>query len=76
MRRSEGTIANLSGTGEAITETATIHHRLHDPAAACRIMSTSSHHLCLHRRCVKFTPHTSSHAAIYLHLKVASREQI
>ena len=34
MRSSEGAIANLGGTGEAITETATIHHRLHDPAAA------------------------------------------
>ncbi|MEA1868856.1 MAG: hypothetical protein U9N09_01690 [Euryarchaeota archaeon] len=44
MRRSERLIANLSGTGgEAITETATSHHRLHDPAAACRIVSTSIH---------------------------------
>jgi len=43
MRRSEGAIVNLSSTGETITETATTHHRLHDPAAACRIMSVSSH---------------------------------
>jgi hypothetical protein len=34
MRSYEGAIANLSGTGETVTETATIHHRLHDPAAA------------------------------------------
>lgn len=42
MRRSEILIANLSGTGDAITETATTHHRLHDPAAACRIVSVST----------------------------------
>ncbi len=27
MRSSEGPIANLSSTGEVVTETATIHHR-------------------------------------------------
>ena len=43
MRRSVSPIANLSGTGDAITETATTHHGLYDPADARRIVGVSTH---------------------------------